>query len=89
MAVPQIRLALIACDKRDAAFALQSLEVAHAAAAPIHCGKEGRPIFEKCVNYLRAIILPSSKPVARENAFKKLSQKAKAQDAARAKAAKP
>lgn len=96
MALPQIQAALAACDRRDAALALQTLHVTHAANAPLLVGKDGSNVLQKCVSYLKRMIAPQSRETSKSeegSVFKMLlsrayATKAKA-DAQKASAPKP
>lgn len=84
MSLPQIRAALAACDRRDAAVALQTLECVHAAAAPL-AHKDGQSVFKRVADRLRSLILakPHDGKATGRNAYKAMLAMAKAQDAAR------
>jgi hypothetical protein len=79
LSIPQIRVALDACDRRDAALAIQNLETTHAAVAPLMVSKGGASVFEKCGDYLRGIISPKRKV----SPFKRLMARAMDQQAQR------
>lgn len=61
LSLPQIRLVLAGCDRRDAALALKHMDAVHAANAPIHCGSEGTKVFKATADWLRSIIRPGAK----------------------------
>jgi hypothetical protein len=82
MHLAQIRVALDACDRRDAALALQALETTHAAVAPLLVGREGSSLLQRCSAALRRVIRPGSSGPA-DSPVKKLFAMARKQDAAR------
>lgn len=43
---------MAACNRRDAALALQQIDVIHAAVAPLAAGDKGMPAYDRCVNWL-------------------------------------
>jgi hypothetical protein len=73
MSVPQIRVALAGCDRRDAALALQNLDTVHAAVAPLLVGEKGGSAFDRCASALKAIIRPLTPAEKKKNSlFSKL-----------------
>lgn len=63
LSIPQIREGLAACARRDAALALQQIDVIHAAIAPIAAGEKGMPSYDRCVNWLmRLFRKPTASP---------------------------
>jgi hypothetical protein len=74
LSLPQLREAVAACDRRDAALAMQALDTAHAANAPFHAGREGVTMYDKTVAFLRSVI--DRTPVEKNSVFKQLKARA-------------
>jgi len=57
--LPVIQLGINACNRRDAALALQNLDCTHSAVAPLMVGKEGQDAYNRCFRALSLIVSPS------------------------------